>query len=102
MSSGVEKAKRVLGAVSTGLAALEAIGELAKHHLGDRSGFPDDKVERMSGALGMISSIVDAARGALEGKVTLDDLEAEIKKVTSDLAFNDGQVQSDIDAKFPK
>lgn len=103
--SKLDDAKKVLGVASHGLQALEAIGALAKKHLGDTGG-ADDKIERMTSALSTIATIVDAVRGSLDGEVDVAELEKEIQKhaerLPEDLAANDAAVMSEVDARFPK
>jgi hypothetical protein len=101
--SGVDKAKKVLDAVGTGLHALDAIGKLAKGTLAtgpinNHRAFADKAFD----VLTTISGIADAVNGALHGTVSVEELEKEIAKLPRDLAMNDDAVAGQIDAKFPK
>jgi hypothetical protein len=98
--SGIDKAKKALDVAGHGLQALETIGDLARGGL-SAQGFSDDRLDKATDALHTIVSIVSAIRGGLEGTVSLEQIDAEIKKVASSLADNDAAAQGDLDAKFP-
>jgi len=85
--------------VAAGMHALEAVGKIAKSLVPvDTKG----RGEQAIALVGLIADIADKVSGALAGTVNVGDLEQEVAKLTSDLAYNDALRKARIDARFPQ
>lgn len=94
-----EDAQKALSVAGLGLHALEAIGPIVKSVLGDRANGLTDKAMEQLAAIGLA---VDAVRHGLEGKISIEAVEDEIKHLHTGRQANLDATQAEVDKKFPK
>lgn len=93
--SWTDDAKKTLGLTSSALHGLDTIGSMAKAVSGSKD------ISQLTGALMVITTVVDALKDAFASGKNPDDVEAEIKKLHDAIAANDQNAQSELDKKFP-
>lgn len=93
--SWTEDAKKTLELSSAALHGLETIGTMAKS-------VSDSKdISQLTGALVVITAVVDAIRSGFAGTSTAIDTTAEVKRLHNAVTTNDAHAQSELDKKFP-
>lgn len=96
--SWASEASDTLSVASLALHALEAIGPIAKSVIGDDASVIG---ENSLAKLAAISLAVDAIRKSLDGKISKEDLQAEIAKLHASHQSNLDATEAEIDKKFP-
>lgn len=94
MSSWLSKARAVFDMGSVVAAALDLVGDIARGKIGTKN-----KTARE--LLDMIALVVERVKAGFDGKITADEIKAEIAKMRDDLASNDAAADAAVDEKFP-
>ena len=92
--SWTDDAAKALSLAGSALHALEAIGPIVKTVIGARDNvLSDDSLEKLAA----VSLAVDAIRNGLEGKVSIESVDAEIDRLHSSRENNMEATESEID-----
>lgn len=89
------KAKNVLDVAAAGLGGLETIGELAVDLLGH------ELPPAVTDGLKVITSIVDSVKKGIDGSISVQQVEDDLKAHQDRQAANDKAAHDAIDAKYP-
>lgn len=92
-----EKTVAVLAAISTGIHALEAIGDTA----GALLGAGPVTTEAIHAFLEGVVAVVDGFRKGVSGTLDPATITEELEKLKAVVASNDSAADSSLDAKFP-
>jgi actin-like ATPase involved in cell morphogenesis len=92
-----DKTVAVLTAISTGIHALEAIGDTAAAMLGAGPVTTDAIHAFLSGVV----AVVDGFRKGVSGSIDPSSVAAELEKLKASVASSDAAIDASLDAKFP-
>ena len=91
----MNEARAIFNKLGTAIDALDAIEGIAKQVLGNKA---EDAFE----ALHIIAVIVDALKSGFKGKLTVEEVQAEIKSLRKTILDNDAAADQALHDKFDK